>query len=116
MSYVVVPLSAAHRSQHFAADAQEIMSRLQVSFSSIRPRDRWQLLGTLAHGVRRVANFTVEQAQSLTAHPHQRSGLLRYTLHRAPDRHLSQALNAVEFGEVAIEGGYWNMSRLPGYL
>jgi uncharacterized membrane protein YagU involved in acid resistance len=47
MSYVVVPLSAAHRSQHFAADAQEIMSRLEVSFSSIRPKDRWQLLGTL---------------------------------------------------------------------
>ncbi len=47
MSYVVVPLSAAHRSQHFAAGAQEIMSRLQVSFSSIRPKDRWQLLGTL---------------------------------------------------------------------
>ena len=47
MSYVVVPLSAAHRSQHLAADAQEIMSRLRVSFSSIRPKDRWQLLGTL---------------------------------------------------------------------
>jgi uncharacterized membrane protein YagU involved in acid resistance len=47
MTYVVVPLSAAHPSQHFAANLQEIMSRLQVSFSSVRPRDRWQLLGTL---------------------------------------------------------------------
>jgi uncharacterized membrane protein YagU involved in acid resistance len=47
MSYIVTPLSAAHRSQHFAANAQEMMSRLQVSFGSIRPKDRWQLLGTL---------------------------------------------------------------------
>lgn len=47
MTYVGAPLSAAHRSQHFAADAQEIVSRLQVSFSSVRPKDRWQLLGTL---------------------------------------------------------------------
>jgi uncharacterized membrane protein YagU involved in acid resistance len=47
MTYLVVPLSAAHPSQHFAANAQEIMARLQVSFGSIRPRDRWQLLGTL---------------------------------------------------------------------
>jgi uncharacterized membrane protein YagU involved in acid resistance len=47
MSYVVVPLSAAHKSQHFAASAAEIIERLQASFSSIRPADRWQLLGTL---------------------------------------------------------------------
>jgi len=30
--------------------------------------------------------------------------------------HSSQALYTVQFGELAIEGGYWNMSRLPGYL
>jgi uncharacterized membrane protein YagU involved in acid resistance len=47
MTYLVVPLSAAHRSQHFAASLQEVISRLQVSFSSVRPKDRWQLLGTL---------------------------------------------------------------------
>jgi uncharacterized membrane protein YagU involved in acid resistance len=47
MSYVVVPLSAAHKSQHFAASLDEIIDRLTVSFSSIRPADRWQLLGTL---------------------------------------------------------------------
>ncbi len=47
MTYVVVPLSAAHPSQHFAAGWHEVISRLQVSFSSIRPKDPWQLLGTL---------------------------------------------------------------------
>ena len=47
MSYLVVPLSAAHKSQHFAASVGEIIERLKVSFSSIRPADRWQLLGTL---------------------------------------------------------------------
>ena len=47
MSYVVTPLSAAHKSQHFAASSGEIVERLKVSFSSIRPADRWQLLGTL---------------------------------------------------------------------
>jgi len=47
MSYVVVPLSAAHKSQRFAASMGEIIARLKVSFDSIRPADRWQLLGTL---------------------------------------------------------------------
>ena len=47
MTYLVVPLSAAHPSQHFAASLQEVISRLQVSFSAVRPRDPWQLLGTL---------------------------------------------------------------------
>ena len=47
MTYVVVPLSAAHPSQHFATSLQEVISRLQVSFSSVRPKDPWQLLGTL---------------------------------------------------------------------
>jgi hypothetical protein len=47
MTYFVTPLSAAHPSQHFAANAQEVVSRLQVSFGSVRPKDRWQLLGTL---------------------------------------------------------------------
>ncbi len=47
MNYVVVPLSAAHASQHFAASLQEVSSRLQASFSALRPRDPWQLLGTV---------------------------------------------------------------------
>lgn len=47
MNYMVVPLSAAHPSQHFAADLQEVVARLQVSFSSVRPKGPWQLLGTL---------------------------------------------------------------------
>jgi hypothetical protein len=47
MTYLVLPLSAAHRSQHFATDLHEIAARLQVSLSSIRPRNRGLLLGTL---------------------------------------------------------------------
>jgi len=42
-----LPLSAAHRSQHFASDLHEIVARLRVSLSSIRPRNRGLLLGTL---------------------------------------------------------------------
>lgn len=52
MNYVVVPLSAAHRSQHFPADFAEAIERLQVAFSAVRPKDRWQLFGTvLTHTV-----------------------------------------------------------------
>jgi uncharacterized membrane protein YagU involved in acid resistance len=47
MTYIVAPLSAAHESQNFVAGAQDLLDRLRVSFSSIRPRDRWQLVGTL---------------------------------------------------------------------
>jgi hypothetical protein len=47
MNYVVLPLSAAHRSQHFATDLQEVATRLQVSFSSLRPKNGWLLAGTL---------------------------------------------------------------------
>src|SRR5258708_9986801 len=47
MNYLIVPLSAAHASQHFASNLQEVISRLQVSFSSVRPKDPWQLFGTL---------------------------------------------------------------------
>jgi hypothetical protein len=47
MTYVVAPLSATHESQNFVAGAQDLSDRLRVSFSSIRPRDRWQLVGTL---------------------------------------------------------------------
>jgi len=47
MTYLVLPLSAAHRSQQFATNLHEIAARLQVSFSSIRPRNRGLLLGTL---------------------------------------------------------------------
>jgi uncharacterized membrane protein YagU involved in acid resistance len=47
MTYVVAPLSAAHESQHFVASTQDLLDRLRVSLSSIRPKDRLQLLGTL---------------------------------------------------------------------
>jgi uncharacterized membrane protein YagU involved in acid resistance len=47
MTYVVVPLSAAHESQHFAASVGEAVERLRRSFSSVRPTDRRQLAGTL---------------------------------------------------------------------
>lgn len=47
MNYIVLPLSAAHASQHFAADFQEVATRLHTSFSAIRPKNRWMLLGTL---------------------------------------------------------------------
>jgi hypothetical protein len=47
MTYLVLPLSAAHRSQNFAADLQDVAARLQVSFSSVRPKNRWLLLGAL---------------------------------------------------------------------
>lgn len=47
MNYVVVPLSAAHASQHFAANLPEIGARLQTAFSELRPADRWQLAGTI---------------------------------------------------------------------
>jgi hypothetical protein len=47
MTYVVLPMSAAHRSQHFATDLQEVLARLQVSVGSIRPKNRWLLIGTL---------------------------------------------------------------------
>jgi uncharacterized membrane protein (DUF485 family) len=47
MTYVVLPLSAAHRSQHFATDLQEVVARLQVSVGSIRPKNRRLLIGTL---------------------------------------------------------------------
>jgi uncharacterized membrane protein YagU involved in acid resistance len=47
MTYLVLPLSAAHQSQHFATDLHEVVARLLVSFSAIRPRNRWLLLGTL---------------------------------------------------------------------
>ena len=47
MTYIVVPLSAAHQSQHFATDLNDAVARLRESFSSVRPSDRWQLLGTI---------------------------------------------------------------------
>ena len=47
MTYVVVPLSAANKSQHRASGVGEVAERLHGSFGSIRPADRWQLLGTL---------------------------------------------------------------------
>jgi uncharacterized membrane protein YagU involved in acid resistance len=47
MTYIVVPLSAAHSSQHFADSPQEMLARLQVSMSHARPADRLQLVGTL---------------------------------------------------------------------
>ncbi|MEQ1755817.1 MAG: hypothetical protein ABL973_16975 [Micropepsaceae bacterium] len=47
MNYVVVPLSAAHASQHFAADLNEVASRLQAAFSAPRPKDPLMLAGTV---------------------------------------------------------------------
>lgn len=47
MNYVVVPLSAAHESQHFATGFDEITARLTVAFSSIRPENPIELAGTL---------------------------------------------------------------------
>ena len=38
MNYVVAPLSAAGGNGHFAGDVGEITSRLQDSFSNVRPR------------------------------------------------------------------------------
>lgn len=50
MNYLVVPLSAANPLQHFATDANDALARLTESFSTVRPKDPWQLLGTvLAH-------------------------------------------------------------------
>jgi len=47
MTYLVVPLSAAHQSQHFVTNLQDLAARLQVSFGSVRPRNPGLLLGTL---------------------------------------------------------------------
>lgn len=47
MNYVVVPLSAAHASGHFAASAGEAAERLGVAFSALKPRDPLQLAGTI---------------------------------------------------------------------
>jgi hypothetical protein len=51
MNYVVVPLSAAGANGHFAADLSEAMSRLQESFSDVRPRYDanypWMIPGTI---------------------------------------------------------------------
>jgi hypothetical protein len=47
MTYLVVPLSAANPLQHFAADANDVLARLTESFSTVRPKDPWQLLGTI---------------------------------------------------------------------
>lgn len=47
MTYVVVPLSAANQVQHFAVDLNDVVARLQESFTTVRPKDPWQLLGTI---------------------------------------------------------------------
>lgn len=47
MTYVVVPLSAANPLQHFAADGNDALARLTESFSTVRPKDPWQLFGTI---------------------------------------------------------------------
>jgi uncharacterized membrane protein YagU involved in acid resistance len=47
MTYVVVPLSAANPLQNFATDANDALARLTESFSIVRPKDPWQLLGTI---------------------------------------------------------------------
>ncbi|MFM9864005.1 MAG: hypothetical protein ACKVRO_10390 [Micropepsaceae bacterium] len=47
MNYVVVPLSAAHASGHFAAGFADVSARLQAAFSALRPSDPWQLTGAI---------------------------------------------------------------------
>ena len=47
MTYIIVPLSAASHFQHFATDLNDAVARLSESFSSVRPKDKWQLLGTI---------------------------------------------------------------------
>ena len=47
MNYVVVPLSAAGANGHFAASFAEATERLQTAFSAFRPKDPWQLAGTV---------------------------------------------------------------------
>jgi uncharacterized membrane protein YagU involved in acid resistance len=47
MNYIVVPLSAAHASQHFAMGWGDAVARLQEAFSALRPQDPWQLAGTI---------------------------------------------------------------------
>ena len=47
MNYVVVPLSAAHASGQFAASLADAAERLQTAFSAFRPKDPWQLGGTV---------------------------------------------------------------------
>ena len=47
MNYVLVPLSAAHASGRFATSAAEAAERLQTAFSALRPKDPWQLAGTV---------------------------------------------------------------------
>jgi hypothetical protein len=47
MNHVVVPLSAAHASGHFATSLAEAAERLQTALSALRPKDPWQLAGTI---------------------------------------------------------------------
>lgn len=51
MNYVVTPLSAANQAHHFAANADQAMQRLQVSFGAERMaqrlKDPWQTAGTI---------------------------------------------------------------------
>jgi hypothetical protein len=47
MNYIVVPLSAAHSSGHFAASMSEVMERLSTAFSALRPPEPFQLAGTI---------------------------------------------------------------------
>jgi hypothetical protein len=47
MNYIVVPLSAAGANGHFAASVAEATERLQTAFSALRPKDSWQLAGTV---------------------------------------------------------------------
>ncbi len=47
MNYVVVPLSAAGANGHFATSLADATERLQTAFSALRPKDPWQLAGTV---------------------------------------------------------------------
>lgn len=46
MNYIVVPLSAAPSGQ-FATTFADAAERLQTAFSALRPKDPWQLAGTI---------------------------------------------------------------------
>ena len=47
MNYVVVPLSAAHASQQFAANIADAIERLRAAFSAPRPAEPLMLIGTI---------------------------------------------------------------------
>ena len=47
MNYMIVPLSAAHKSQHFPFSLTEALERLGLAFKTLRPDDPMILFGTI---------------------------------------------------------------------